>query len=180
VLASEDRRSLVPKQSDLCDDWAERSARRPPKGVAEEGTLLCLVTIALLLGAGLVTASIDQTSKRAVPAGEAVRRLGGVPVGVRRMINQRGSPFGLSRTHAVMVLIVVASCLPIAMTLGARLPILGAAGLGLALGGATSNLADRLIRGGVIDFIVIGRWPAFNLADAALVCGALMAIGSAV
>ncbi len=137
------------------------------------------MTIALLIGGALVTASIDQASKRAVLADEAVRRVGGVPVGVHRMINQRGGPFGLTRTQAVVVLIVVASCLIAAVTLGPSLPVLGVAGLGFALGGATSNLADRVVRGGVIDFIVIGRWPAFNLADAAIVCGALMAGGSA-
>ncbi len=51
--------------------------------------------------------------------------------------------------------------------------------LGLALGGATGNLCDRLARGGVVDFIAIGRWPAFNFADAALVAGAVLAVLSA-
>jgi signal peptidase II len=48
---------------------------------------------------------------------------------------------------------------------------LSAAGIGAALGGAAGNLADRLRRGAIVDFIVIGRWPPFNLADAAIVGG---------
>lgn len=48
------------------------------------------------------------------------------------------------------------------------------------LGGAAGNLADRIIHGYVIDFIdiYIGRyhWPAFNIADSALVLGFLMLI----
>ncbi|MEM7160032.1 MAG: signal peptidase II [Myxococcota bacterium] len=58
-------------------------------------------------------------------------------------------------------------------------------GLGLMLGGAFGNLYDRIwrvvddgtlwgpgIRRGVVDFISVGSWPAFNVADVALVLGA--------
>ncbi len=53
--------------------------------------------------------------------------------------------------------------------------------LGLVGGGAIGNLIDRIAYGRVTDFIVwhVGRheWPAFNIADAALVAGvALMAL----
>jgi signal peptidase II len=44
-------------------------------------------------------------------------------------------------------------------------------GVGTALGGATGNVLDRLYRGAVVDFVAIGPWPVFNLADAALVAG---------
>ncbi|MDQ6838821.1 MAG: signal peptidase II [Actinomycetota bacterium] len=58
-----------------------------------------------------------------------------------------------------------------------------AVGLGLLVGGAVGNLADRVVRhdhGSVIDFIAalrIGthdRWPIFNVADAAIVVGAVI------
>ena len=53
--------------------------------------------------------------------------------------------------------------------------------LGLVGGGAVGNLIDRIAFGRVTDFIVwkVGthEWPAFNIADAALVVGvALMAL----
>lgn len=47
------------------------------------------------------------------------------------------------------------------------------AGLGAALGGAAGNLIDRCRRGGVLDFVDLGWWPVFNLADAAITLGAL-------
>lgn len=43
--------------------------------------------------------------------------------------------------------------------------------LGLQLGGALGNLADRLQHGHVIDFIDFKIWPVFNLADVAIVTG---------
>jgi signal peptidase II len=43
--------------------------------------------------------------------------------------------------------------------------------LGLQLGGAVGNLTDRLIIGHVVDFIDVGPWPIFNVADSSLVVG---------
>jgi signal peptidase II len=46
--------------------------------------------------------------------------------------------------------------------------------VGLLLGGALGNLADRARDGAVIDFIDPVGWPAFNLADACIVVGVVM------
>jgi signal peptidase II len=46
--------------------------------------------------------------------------------------------------------------------------------LGLQLGGALGNLLDRLRLGFVTDFIDIGPWPVFNIADAAIVTGLII------
>jgi signal peptidase II len=43
--------------------------------------------------------------------------------------------------------------------------------VGLLLGGALGNLADRVREGAVIDFIDPVAWPAFNIADACIVVG---------
>jgi signal peptidase II len=43
--------------------------------------------------------------------------------------------------------------------------------VGLLLGGALGNLADRAREGAVIDFIDPVAWPAFNVADACIVVG---------
>jgi signal peptidase II len=46
--------------------------------------------------------------------------------------------------------------------------------VGLLLGGALGNLADRARMGSVTDFIDPRFWPAFNVADACVVCGVLI------
>ena len=43
--------------------------------------------------------------------------------------------------------------------------------IGLQLGGAAGNLFDRLRQGFVVDFIDVGRWPVFNIADSSIVVG---------
>lgn len=48
--------------------------------------------------------------------------------------------------------------------------------IGVALGGASSNLGDLLARGGVVDFINVRIWPVFNLADVAIVSGVIVAV----
>ncbi len=49
-------------------------------------------------------------------------------------------------------------------------------GLGLAFGGAAGNLLDILRRGCIVDFIDLRWWPVFNLADAAIVAGLVVAL----
>lgn len=55
-------------------------------------------------------------------------------------------------------------------------------GLGLILGGAVGNLTDRIFRapgvfqGHVVDFVSVGWWPVFNVADSAVVCGAVLLV----
>jgi signal peptidase II len=53
-------------------------------------------------------------------------------------------------------------------------------GLGLILGGAIGNVIDRMLLGAVVDFLYfhLGEyyWPAFNLADSAITCGAALLI----
>jgi signal peptidase II len=48
-------------------------------------------------------------------------------------------------------------------------------GLGCALGGAAGNLIDILRRQHVVDFIDLGWWPVFNVADAGIVGGLALA-----
>jgi signal peptidase II len=56
-------------------------------------------------------------------------------------------------------------------------------GLVLVLGGALGNLADRLVRspgflrGHVVDFVAVGWFPVFNVADSCITIGAILLIG---
>jgi signal peptidase II len=58
---------------------------------------------------------------------------------------------------------------------------LSAVAVGLVIGGAVGNLIDRAARsdrgfmgGGVVDFVDLGWWPVFNVADAAVVIGVIL------
>ena len=57
-------------------------------------------------------------------------------------------------------------------------------GLSLILGGATGNLWDRMLTGHVVDFLdfYVGsyHWPAFNVADSAIVVGAILLVSEIV
>ena len=57
---------------------------------------------------------------------------------------------------------------------------LAQAGLALIMGGAAGNALDRLIHGGVTDFVEVRlgayRWPAFNVADSAISIGAALVL----
>ncbi|MBS7458900.1 signal peptidase II [Coralloluteibacterium stylophorae] len=50
----------------------------------------------------------------------------------------------------------------------------------LVIGGALGNLVDRLVHGQVVDFVLVYwrsyYWPAFNLADSAIVVGAVLIV----
>jgi|KBSSwiStaDraftv2_1062776.scaffolds.fasta_scaffold92422_5 signal peptidase II len=53
--------------------------------------------------------------------------------------------------------------------------------IGLVLGGSLSHALETWRRGAVTDYVALRGWPAFDLADVALVIGAggtLMALGS--
>lgn len=50
------------------------------------------------------------------------------------------------------------------------------AALGLIIGGAVSNIIDRIFLGAVVDFVDLRFWPVFNLADMAIVIGVGMAL----
>jgi signal peptidase II len=104
-----------------------------------------------------------------------------------------GAAFGLGRgvTPIVetVVVLLVAGLLAFGRRAAGRGGALQAVGLGLLVGGAVGNLADRVVRhnhGAVIDFIDAARvgtheyWPVFNVADSAIVVGAaILALGHA-
>ena len=48
--------------------------------------------------------------------------------------------------------------------------------LGLIVGGALGNLFDRVVFGKVVDFISVGWWPSFNIADSAISVGMFLLI----
>lgn len=97
-----------------------------------------------------------------------------------------GAAFGLLATaggwqrYLFIAIALLASAFLIHMI---RKPGIGSAerlGLAMILGGAVGNLADRIIRMGVVDWIdlYIGayHWPAFNIADIGITLGVAVLI----
>jgi signal peptidase II len=136
--------------------------------------------------AAVVAAAIagDQLTKYIVTSElgvhESVPVLG--PFEIHRVQNP-GIAFGLfpSATGVVIVLttIAVAWMLLFFARSGARHPVIPAA-LGLLIGGSVSNLLDRIRLGHVTDFLDVGWWPAFNLADSFIVLGVAILLGALV
>jgi signal peptidase II len=98
--------------------------------------------------------------------------------------NNAGAAFGLfseSPSAWKTVLLIVVSSLLLAMVIGImwrhqQLRWQAGVGLALILGGALSNLFDRIRFGRVVDFVDVYfrayHWYTFNLADASIVVGA--------
>jgi len=74
--------------------------------------------------------------------------------------------------------LVVIAILAWYLVAGADVSSRAAAGLAFLLGGATGNVTDRILHGGVTDFLEMWfgsyRYPAFNVADAAITIGAIL------
>ena len=88
-----------------------------------------------------------------------------------------GGAFGLFGGQAWLFFVAtVVVCLVIAAASTRLSSASTAVGMGLILGGALGNLTDRLARGprGVVDFIDFRVWPVFNVADSAIVIGAIV------
>ena len=133
-------------------------------------------TTVLLLASALGVLAVDQATKGLVEARLAVGRLyGGTGgLGLRRLANPRLGRLPLSDTRALVAWALVPACLTLLLAVVSPPSSATAVGLGLSWGGAAGNLLDRLVRGAVLDFIVVGRWPTFNLADAAMVAGVVL------
>jgi signal peptidase II len=99
-------------------------------------------------------------------------------------VENRGAAFGLFADSpsewkiAVLVLFSIVALAIVTALLWRNSHAMSTTGIGLSLilGGAIGNLWDRLLSGRVVDFLLfyIGQyqWPAFNVADSAIVVGA--------
>lgn len=101
-------------------------------------------------------------------------------------IRNTGAIFGVFRDHSFPLTIVgfvgIAIVFVYAFYVCRRFPFLNnglsKAALGSILGGAVGNLIDRLRFGCVTDFIGVGIWPPFNVADSSITVGVVVFAGS--
>lgn len=150
----------------------------------ERGTVAALTTARrrrLLLTAGVVVAvvAIDQSTKSLAASDlhHPVHLVG--PFGLALRYNS-GSAFSLF-TGAPAVLAAVSLVLVgILVWLAWRAQSAAmAVAVGLVLGGALGNLADRAFRGHrgeVVDFVTLTHWPTFNVADACITVGVVLLV----
>ncbi|UCC60510.1 MAG: signal peptidase II, partial [Dehalococcoidia bacterium] len=88
-----------------------------------------------------------------------------------------GGAFGLFSNQTFLLILAVFIAIAIVVLYLRYLPAdstLLKVGLGLDLGGAVGNLIDRLRFGEVTDFIDVGAWPVFNIADSAITVGTIL------
>lgn len=122
---------------------------------------------------GLVVA-IDQAAKAAaeahLTAGEHVDVIGSSGLALS---HNTGVAFGLAAGGGEGLVVLTGLALLVVAYLFARDPTRPAMwiGVGLLAGGALGNLADRVRVDAVTDYIAIGGWPNFNLADVAVTAG---------
>jgi signal peptidase II len=129
----------------------------------------------LLLIAATVFA-VDQLSKAIVRSRLAIGERWPSDFELIRFshVENDGAAFGILQGAGPLLIVTTAvAIVVIVLTLirAADQPRVYTIALALILGGAVGNLADRLARGAVTDFIDPTHYPSFNLADSAIVIG---------
>jgi signal peptidase II len=129
-----------------------------------------------IAAAGLVVA-VDQVTKQLadsnIERGHEVNVFFGLDLTNTR---NTGVAFGALEGAGLIVAILIGvslTLLAVYYVVNRDMPLLWLP-VGLLLGGALGNLADRAREGAVIDFIDPVAWPAFNLADACIVVGVFL------
>ena len=130
----------------------------------------------------LLVVAADQLSKIWIRANYQGQPL--YEIGLFRIIyvQNTGAAFGLFQNQNFILTIVdfigIALVLLFVFLIPRWYPALSVAlsipALGLVLGGTIGNLIDRLTLGYVTDFIDVGVWPTFNIADSAVVVGVIL------
>lgn len=148
------------------------------------------VRIALFAAVAVLVLALDIVSKVLVVANlpethRPVRILGGFVY--LDQVRNSGAAFSLGTGFTVILTVVAVVVVVVIVRTAKRMRSTGwAVALALVLGGALGNLTDRVFRapgvgrGHVVDWISLfspygDKWPVFNVADSAIVCGAILA-----
>jgi signal peptidase II len=147
--------------------------RQPRRRV---GVLVAVALFVLALDAVTKLTVVSTLSDRA-----PLRLLGGFLT--LRVSRNPGAAFSLGTSMTLVFSAIAVTVIVVILRTSRRIGSLAwAITLGLLLGGATGNLADRVFRypgpfrGYVVDWIQVPHWPVFNLADSAIVCGGILAV----
>jgi signal peptidase II len=134
------------------------------------------VTLWLVTGFFLL---LDQLTKgllaRRFAKGQAISMAPWIRI---RHVSQTGAVFALHSPHALLLawgVLLASISLIVEQGYFFQSPV-AQLGLGMALGGACGNVCDQLRHGAVTDFVDLGWWPIFNLADVSITIGVFMAL----
>jgi signal peptidase II len=137
------------------------------------------VSLRIGLVAAALTLVLDQLSKCWILESvmDPPRLIAVAPFFNIVLVWNRGVSFGLFGGEAPWLLLAVAAAIIVVLlvwlTRARRRPL--ALALGLVIGGALGNAADRMVHGAVMDFLDFHaggiHWPAFNIADSAITIG---------
>ncbi len=156
-----------------------------PAGAGPQSPLNPPRRLRLLLSVAAVVLSLDIVTKvlavKLLPPGQPVSIIGDTVTWT--LVRNSGAAFSMATGYTWM-LTVIATCVVVGIFwMGRRLVSpWWAVGLGMILGGAMGNLVDRFfrspgpLRGHVVDFLSVGWWPVFNVADPAVVGGAILLV----
>lgn len=157
---------------------AKRSDRGAPVA-AERAPLVLLAVVALsVLALDAVTKAVAVAK---LSGGEEIPLAGGLLT--LTLVHNSGAAFGIGAGYTAVLSVLALGVVALVLVLARRLRSRGwAAAFGLLLGGAAGNLADRFfrepgfLRGHVVDFLELPKWPVFNLADTAISCAAVLIV----
>lgn len=124
---------------------------------------------------------LDQATKVLAVAKLPPTGVTGVELGVvdLRLVRNPGGAFGIPGFPGLFLIVTVLVLLLVVRALPRTDRLSLAVVYGLVSGGALGNVTDRLVRepgfpsGHVVDFIDLGWWPVFNIADIGIVVGAV-------
>ena len=139
----------------------------------------------LLLSVAAVVLTLDIATKvlavELLPPGQPVSIIGDTVTWT--LVRNSGAAFSMATGYTWMLTLIATGVVVGICWMGRRLVSpCWAVGLGMILGGATGNLVDRFfrspgpLRGHVVDFLSVGWWPVFNVADPAVVGGAILLV----
>lgn len=133
--------------------------------------VLVATATAVFLADHLVKRLVDSS----IPLGSEVGA--GSPISLHH-INNHGAAFGLFPGLQTVFLVVAVAVGGYIVVAGQRFGrgALTQIVLGFILGGAAANAVDRYRQGYVVDYVDVHIWPIFNLADACIVVGILVAV----
>lgn len=163
---------------------ADAVSRSRPVGTGERGAKRSHKRFLVAVAVACVVVAVDQLTKS-----WAVSRLSHGSIHVFWKLDlvleyNSGSSFSFFQGWAPVIgaVAVVIVCVLLVMARNAR-SVAVAVFLGMVIGGALGNLADRVFRshhGSVVDFIAFHFWPTFNFADACVTVGGILLVVSSI